>query len=257
MHRIDSVGATVDNNFKATPAPATRVSPEWLTAVQEELANVVELFGIEGLNKGDNAQVHRAIYTVMTNAIAAEVDARNAAIDYSVALEAAARNDAIAAGDAAEATARNTAIGTAVSAEATARDTAIDTAVSAEATARDTAIGIAVGTEATARADGDTATLTSANTYTDGKFGMIDSNSGFQIGPMVIKTGNAIEGYNAFASSFPNACLFVGTQLINDIGSGDESDEFVRVTAKDVDGFTITITGDHSTYAGYYLAIGY
>lgn len=50
MKRIDSAGATEDNKFTegdpATGTPATIVSAAWLNAVQEEIAQAIEKFGV-------------------------------------------------------------------------------------------------------------------------------------------------------------------------------------------------------------------
>jgi hypothetical protein len=74
MHRIDEYGATVDNQFTegdpATATPATKVTNDWLNAVQEEVANVIENYGV-ALDKLDNTQ----LYTVIAAAIAAAVTA--------------------------------------------------------------------------------------------------------------------------------------------------------------------------------------
>ena len=46
MHRTEGDNFGVDGNgnnvFKETPLPPSTVSAEWLTAVQEEVANVIE-----------------------------------------------------------------------------------------------------------------------------------------------------------------------------------------------------------------------
>lgn len=66
MHRIDTIGATPDNMFKTAPAPATVVGPDWLTAVQEEIANVITLLGLAALDKANNAQLANAIFVYVT-----------------------------------------------------------------------------------------------------------------------------------------------------------------------------------------------
>lgn len=66
MHRIDTIGATPDNMFKTAPAPATVVGPDWLTAVQEEIANVITLMGLAALDKANNAQLANAIFVYVT-----------------------------------------------------------------------------------------------------------------------------------------------------------------------------------------------
>ncbi len=76
MHRIDSVGATIDNQFTegnpATGTPATRVAATWLNAVQEELAAVIEGAGLV-LNKPNNAQLLEAIQALATGAVGAQL----------------------------------------------------------------------------------------------------------------------------------------------------------------------------------------
>jgi microcystin-dependent protein len=68
MHRIDGVGATLDNRFTqgnpATGVPATQVTPEWANAVQEEIAYVIEQAGIS-LNKPSNTQLRAAINSMV------------------------------------------------------------------------------------------------------------------------------------------------------------------------------------------------
>lgn len=75
MHRIDSVGATGDSKFKTTPLPATRVDAAWLTAVQEELVNIVvnPLGGDTVLVKANTGQVLAAILATITRAIGASI----------------------------------------------------------------------------------------------------------------------------------------------------------------------------------------
>ena len=64
MHRIDSYGATEDNRFTdgdpVVPIPPTVVKDDWLNAVQEEIAHVIENSGL-ALNKADNRQLSAAI----------------------------------------------------------------------------------------------------------------------------------------------------------------------------------------------------
>jgi hypothetical protein len=63
MHRIDSDGATVDNQFTegnpATGTPATQVSDDWLNDVQENICEVIEDAGLT-LAKGDHSQLKTA-----------------------------------------------------------------------------------------------------------------------------------------------------------------------------------------------------
>lgn len=67
MHRIDGPGATVDKKFtEEVPAqgiPATDVTDDWLNAVQEEIAAVIEGAGII-LDKAINTQLLQAIQSV-------------------------------------------------------------------------------------------------------------------------------------------------------------------------------------------------
>lgn len=63
MHRIDGAGniagAWVAENT-ATNQPPTEITPEWMNAVQEEMAAVIEVAGI-ALNKASNAQLLQAL----------------------------------------------------------------------------------------------------------------------------------------------------------------------------------------------------
>jgi microcystin-dependent protein len=72
MHKIDGPGATDQNQFtQGNPAngtPATVVTPEWLTAVQEELVNVLSEAGVAP-SKPDNTQLYQAIQ-ILINAAA-------------------------------------------------------------------------------------------------------------------------------------------------------------------------------------------
>lgn len=67
MHRIDGSGATEANLFtEGDPSggvPATTVTDDWLNAVQEEVAGVVEGAGLT-LNKADNTQLLQALQTL-------------------------------------------------------------------------------------------------------------------------------------------------------------------------------------------------
>lgn len=71
MHRIDSPGATPDNRFTegdpVAAVPATEVTADWLNAVQEEIAAVIEGAAIE-LDKEDNGQLLQAIRDLITDA---------------------------------------------------------------------------------------------------------------------------------------------------------------------------------------------
>jgi hypothetical protein len=64
MHRVNGPGATIDNKFTegdaGTGVAPTTVPAAWLTAVQEEIAGVIE--GLGGtLSEADNAQLLDAL----------------------------------------------------------------------------------------------------------------------------------------------------------------------------------------------------
>ena len=135
-----------------------------------EIAARNTAIGVETTNRG----------TAITAAIATEVTDRNAAISSAVGTETTNRTAAIAANSvtdkaytdtkiATEVTDRNAAIAT----ETSNRGTAISSAISTEVTNRNTAIAA----EASLRITGDATTLTSANTYTDGKFTALTSTA--------------------------------------------------------------------------------
>lgn len=67
MHRIDGAGYALGNQFTEgdpmIPTPATVITDDWLNAVQEELAAVVEGSGA-ALNKPDNTQLLVAMRTL-------------------------------------------------------------------------------------------------------------------------------------------------------------------------------------------------
>lgn len=118
--------------------------------------------------------------TAITSAINTEVTNRNSAISTAISTEVTDRNSAIAAASvtdqaytdtkiATEVTDRNAAIAT----ETSNRGTAISSAISTEVTNRTTAIAA----EASLRISGDAASLSSANTYTDGKFTALTSST--------------------------------------------------------------------------------
>lgn len=74
MHRIDSYGATLDNQFTEgapgpIPVPATVVSADWLNALQEELANILEENEVE-LVKEDNTQIWETIEAFVVEYVA-------------------------------------------------------------------------------------------------------------------------------------------------------------------------------------------
>jgi hypothetical protein len=72
MHRIDAPGATPENRFTAgnptTATPATQVGEQWLNAVQEEIAHVIEQAG-DVLDKPDNTQLYTAILSLIQTAV--------------------------------------------------------------------------------------------------------------------------------------------------------------------------------------------
>lgn len=76
MHRIDGVGATIDNLFTegnpGTGTPATQVTADFMNAVQEEIAHVIEEAELE-LDKEDNTQLHAAILALIAAGGAASV----------------------------------------------------------------------------------------------------------------------------------------------------------------------------------------
>lgn len=76
MHRIDGVGATIDNLFTegnpSTGTPATQVTADFMNAIQEEIAHVIEEAGIT-LDKEDNEQLHAAIVALIAAGGAASV----------------------------------------------------------------------------------------------------------------------------------------------------------------------------------------
>lgn len=67
MFRIDVPSATPDHKFTGgSPTgaiPATTVSPEWLNAVQEEIAHVIEQSGLT-LSKADSGQLWDALQSL-------------------------------------------------------------------------------------------------------------------------------------------------------------------------------------------------
>lgn len=65
MHRIDGAGHVAGMFTEGVPGvtPATQITDDWLNAVQEEIANVVETH--EFLAKGDNTQLLNAIKTMV------------------------------------------------------------------------------------------------------------------------------------------------------------------------------------------------
>ena len=69
MHRIDGDG-NVDNLFvegnPATGQEATQVTDDWLNAVQEEIAAVIEAAGLT-LDKEDNAQLLAAVMSILSS----------------------------------------------------------------------------------------------------------------------------------------------------------------------------------------------
>lgn len=76
MHRIDGAG---HDNYSwvaedtATNRPPTEITADFMNAVQEEVANVVEL--VEPLDKADNTQLKRAIAAMIAAAATVVADA--------------------------------------------------------------------------------------------------------------------------------------------------------------------------------------
>jgi len=72
MHRIDHVTAAPGGLFtEGNPSgtvPATTVTADWLNALQEEIANVIDLAGDE-LDKEDNTQLAQAIAALIAASI--------------------------------------------------------------------------------------------------------------------------------------------------------------------------------------------
>lgn len=79
MHRIDGAG---HDNYSwvaedpATNRPPTEITPDWMNAVQEEIANVIE--EVEPLNKADNTQLKQAILAMIAAAATVVADATTA-----------------------------------------------------------------------------------------------------------------------------------------------------------------------------------
>lgn len=78
MHKINTSGATADFRFKETPAPATRLSAEYLNMIQDELAKVVTdpAGGNEALDPNDNGQLLQAIIAIVDRAVGARAAAQ-------------------------------------------------------------------------------------------------------------------------------------------------------------------------------------
>lgn len=74
MHRIDGPGATVDNKFTdgnpASSVPATVVTADWLTELQEEMLSILTAASIAPV-KGDQDQVLTAIQAMIAASIPA------------------------------------------------------------------------------------------------------------------------------------------------------------------------------------------
>lgn len=75
MFKIDGPNATIDHEFQAavpeTAQPATRVTVDWLNAVQREMVAIIAAGGVS-LNKTVSTQMLTAIETLIANAIATE-----------------------------------------------------------------------------------------------------------------------------------------------------------------------------------------
>lgn len=67
MHRVDTVGATVDKKFQpenpALGIQATELGADWHNALQEEVAAVIEAAGLV-LDKNNNSQLLQAIQSI-------------------------------------------------------------------------------------------------------------------------------------------------------------------------------------------------
>lgn len=87
MHRIDSVGATVDNKFTignpSLGVPATVLDADWPNAVQEEICAVIEGAGIT-LVKGTNTQLNAAITAKISTAVGSLVTGPSSVTDGRV-----------------------------------------------------------------------------------------------------------------------------------------------------------------------------
>ena len=88
MHRIDGPGYAPGNAFTegnpAVPTPATVVTADWLNAVQEEIAGVIEGAG-DTLDKPDNGQLLAAINTLIAAAVAGFTIADNSVTTAKIA----------------------------------------------------------------------------------------------------------------------------------------------------------------------------
>src|SRR3712207_6309861 len=73
MHRIDGDGHSSNTFVGGVPnvTPATQVTPDWLNAVQEELAGIVTASGT-ALNKASNAQVLAALQALFVRTSVAQ-----------------------------------------------------------------------------------------------------------------------------------------------------------------------------------------
>lgn len=91
MFKIDGPGATAENRFKETPLPATRVTGEWLNAMQDETVNVVQIVGAAlgldpALDKENSAQMAAVLLNIFGRfaPIVARFDPIKAAVDEIV-----------------------------------------------------------------------------------------------------------------------------------------------------------------------------
>ena len=88
MHRIDGPGAAPGNLFTegnpSSAVPATVVTADWMNAVQEEIAGVIEGAG-DTLDKPDNGQLAAAINTLIAAAVAGFTIADNAVTTPKIA----------------------------------------------------------------------------------------------------------------------------------------------------------------------------
>lgn len=187
-----ALGVDADHHTAALAYTDTKVANEVLDRnvnianAKNEAVGIAETYA-DGLIATEVSNRNTAIAAETTNrgiaitsAINTEVTNRNSAISTAIATEVTDRNTAIAANSvtdqgytdtkiATEVTDRNTAIAT----EASNRNTAISSAIATEVTNRNTAIAA----EAALRITNDATTLSSANTYTDGKFTALTSSA--------------------------------------------------------------------------------
>ena len=79
MFKIDSPGSTSSGRFKESPLPATRVTADWLNAVQDEIVAVIEQMGDLDLDKQDSGQLCAAITAYVAAKMAETLEAADEA----------------------------------------------------------------------------------------------------------------------------------------------------------------------------------